>query len=304
MAVFPNLQMHWIIGVLVILGLAVVVVRRLYFSPLSKFPGPKLAAATILYEAYYDVIKYGQYTFKIKELHKKYGGCINVLSQYQLRRQVQQTIDDQNAQIKNTDGLPRTIFQSLLDSNLPPEDKTVERLRQEGQLLLGAGSDTVANTLSITTFHLVDNPEKMLKLARELEKAMPDPNEPAELTLVEQLPYLTPVGMSAPLMHHDESIFPDSYAFIPERWLDQSESARPLDRYMVAFSKGKFLVLPLLTIHANSLAKAELYLTLATVFRRYKVELFDTVRERDVDLKHDNFLPFPSHKSRGIRAIF
>lgn len=63
-------------------------------------------------------------------------------------------------------------------------------MRQEGQLLLGAGSDTVANTLSVTTFHLADNPEKMLKLARELEKAMPDPNEPARLTLVEQLPYL------------------------------------------------------------------------------------------------------------------
>lgn len=80
-AVFPNLQMHWLIGVLVILVLAVVVVRRLYFNPLSKFPGPKLAAATILYEAYYDVIKHGQYTFKIKELHKKYGGWFNALSQ-------------------------------------------------------------------------------------------------------------------------------------------------------------------------------------------------------------------------------
>jgi len=79
MAVFPNLQMHWLIGVLVILGLAVVFVRRLYFSPLSKFPGPKLAAATILYEAYYDIIKQGQYIFKIKELHKKYGGYINAL---------------------------------------------------------------------------------------------------------------------------------------------------------------------------------------------------------------------------------
>jgi len=107
-----------------------------------------------------------------------------------LRRQVQRSIDEQNAKIKNTDGLPRNIFQSLLESDLPPEDKTVERLRQEAQLLLGAGSDTVANSLSITTFHLVDNPEKMSKLASELEKAMPDPNESARLTIVEQLPYL------------------------------------------------------------------------------------------------------------------
>jgi cytochrome P450 len=82
-----------------------------------------------------------------------------------------------------------------LDSNLPPEDKTVERLRQEGQLILGAGSDTVSNTLATTTFHLVDNAEKMLKLVEELEKAMPDPNEPAKLSLVEQLPYLVSIWL-------------------------------------------------------------------------------------------------------------
>ena len=49
------------------------VTYRLFLSPLSKFPGPKLAAATLLYEAYYDVALKGQYTLKIEELHKKYG---------------------------------------------------------------------------------------------------------------------------------------------------------------------------------------------------------------------------------------
>ena len=48
-------------------------VYSVYFGPLSKFPGPKLAAATLWYEFYYDVILQGRYTFKIKELHKKYG---------------------------------------------------------------------------------------------------------------------------------------------------------------------------------------------------------------------------------------
>ena len=48
-------------------------IYRLYFSPVAKFPGPKLAALTFWYEFYYDVIKRGRYTWKIKELHEKYG---------------------------------------------------------------------------------------------------------------------------------------------------------------------------------------------------------------------------------------
>lgn len=49
------------------------VVYRLYLSPIAKFPGPKLAGLTLWYEFYYDVVKRGQYTFKIRELHKQYG---------------------------------------------------------------------------------------------------------------------------------------------------------------------------------------------------------------------------------------
>jgi len=50
-----------------------VVFYRWVLHPLARFPGPKLAAATYLYEGYHDVIQSGQYTFKIAELHKKYG---------------------------------------------------------------------------------------------------------------------------------------------------------------------------------------------------------------------------------------
>lgn len=46
---------------------------RLLLHPLAKFPGPRLAAITRYYEAYYDVWKGGMYIFKIKEMHDKYG---------------------------------------------------------------------------------------------------------------------------------------------------------------------------------------------------------------------------------------
>jgi hypothetical protein len=55
--------------ILILIGFTTRRVYSVYFGPLSKFPGPKLAAATLLYEFYYDVILKGQYNFKIKELH-------------------------------------------------------------------------------------------------------------------------------------------------------------------------------------------------------------------------------------------
>lgn len=53
-------------------------VYRLYFSPISHIPGPKLAALTLWYEFYYDVIVGGQYTFHIAKLHDKYGPIIRI----------------------------------------------------------------------------------------------------------------------------------------------------------------------------------------------------------------------------------
>lgn len=55
---------------------AVLVVYRLLFSPLAKFPGPKIAAITSWYEFYHDYFRRGSYVFKIKEMHDRYGESI------------------------------------------------------------------------------------------------------------------------------------------------------------------------------------------------------------------------------------
>lgn len=57
----------------VVLYYVTVALYRLFLHPLARFPGPKLAAVTQLYEGYYDLYQSGQYTFKIAELHKQYG---------------------------------------------------------------------------------------------------------------------------------------------------------------------------------------------------------------------------------------
>lgn len=48
-------------------------VYRLYLGSLAKFPGPRLAALTLWYEFYHDVVKQGRYSWKIAEMHEKYG---------------------------------------------------------------------------------------------------------------------------------------------------------------------------------------------------------------------------------------
>lgn len=48
-------------------------VYNLFFSPLAKFPGPKIAAATHWYEFYYDFWLNGKYIYEIEKMHQKYG---------------------------------------------------------------------------------------------------------------------------------------------------------------------------------------------------------------------------------------
>ena len=50
------------------------IIQRLFFHPLSAFPGPRLAAATTFYKMYFEVIKGGELLGKIHQLHVLYGG--------------------------------------------------------------------------------------------------------------------------------------------------------------------------------------------------------------------------------------
>lgn len=48
-------------------------VFRLLFHPLARVPGPKIAAITGWYEFYWDCPKSGQYVFRIRDMHRRYG---------------------------------------------------------------------------------------------------------------------------------------------------------------------------------------------------------------------------------------
>ncbi|KAJ3559955.1 hypothetical protein NP233_g11133 [Leucocoprinus birnbaumii] len=53
-------------------------VKLRYFHPLSKYPGPPLAATTFLYRAYFDIIKDGAWVEHLFSLHEKYGTIVRV----------------------------------------------------------------------------------------------------------------------------------------------------------------------------------------------------------------------------------
>ncbi|KAI9764141.1 MAG: hypothetical protein M1840_008701 [Geoglossum simile] len=239
-----------------------------------------------------------------------------------------QTITRRENNVYKTASHP-TIFHEILESDsLPPEEKTIRRLAEEGQTAVGAGILTTAHVLRTTSFHLLANAEILQKLKSELASSTPSSGGPIPLRQLEQLPYLTsvvnegfrmaygvgsrlarvspdvplifqdwvippgtPVSMTAILLHENPTVFPKPGVFRPERWLDTAFSKKRLDRYLVPFSKGTRVCAGM------NLAYAGVYITLATVFGRFEMELFETDRG-DVDIVHDFSIHRPSWTRR------
>ena len=85
----------------------------------------------------------------------------------------------------------RTIFHELLESSiLPSEDKTIDRLWQEAQLLLAAGTVTTATAISSALVYLLLDPDRLKVLLGELEIAMPDISKPPRDADLRRFPYL------------------------------------------------------------------------------------------------------------------
>jgi hypothetical protein len=86
-------------------------IYRLFFHPLSKFPGPKLAAITFLYEFYCDVIKGGQFLFQMEKMHDKYGR-LYFISSYRSSH-IEQAQSSGSILVNYTSETPRSTTRSM-----------------------------------------------------------------------------------------------------------------------------------------------------------------------------------------------
>jgi cytochrome P450 len=245
---------------------------------------------------------------------------------------------------------PTTIIHAVLDSNAPRAEKSFEHLWQNGQLFILAGTVTAASTLSVIVLHLLDRPFELRNLREELRLAISDPDGPFDLVVLEQLPYLgavvreglrlanglatrlpridpekptifidrfknlgkqyiipagTPMSMTSMLIHYDMAIYDDPKVFKPGRWLADRP---PADKYFHPFTKGTRQCLGI------NLAYAELYLTIARIFRSYGsqhvrmegdrgyLELYKTTT-RNIEIVADGFVPIWPKESEGIQIL-
>ncbi|KAI6091573.1 putative cytochrome P450 [Hypoxylon rubiginosum] len=485
------------------------VLYRLFLHPLAAFPGPKLAAATLWYEFFYDGIRRGQYTFKIQEMHEKHGPIVRIspnelhcndpafidtlyaggsarrdkydyfASQFgvfgtvhhnlhRLRRgamnrffskasvtkleptihdkidklyhqlcthmgdeapvelnmafscfttdvvttyafakcydflddasfqsnfhepivagtnlgpyikqfpfiyplmrclpdswvtalnpemgiflQFQRDVKAQIREIQNQKGtgkerakdhnLHATIFHELLESDLPESEKAAVRLWQEGQIIVGAGTETTAWTLSVIFFYVLNDRNVYDTLMKELEHALPDPASRPSCSDLEKLPYLISLRLSYGVSTRLQRVSPDG------PMLYRPSDAVSATKLEYVIPRGVPVGMTSVLVHHNpklfprstefdpkrwldsegkrdrslekyilsfskgsrqcvgiNLAYAELFMVVGLILRRLgpRLRLYETGLD-DVEILHDLFVPIPKLDTKGIRV--
>lgn len=97
--------------------------------------------------------------------------------------------DQNNQQGKSTSR--STVILHLLQSNLPPEELSQDRLQQEAVSIVGAGFATTKWTLTVAFYHILANPVIYQRLRQELIDAMPNPDQILSWPELQALPYLS-----------------------------------------------------------------------------------------------------------------
>jgi cytochrome P450 len=207
--------------------------------------------------------------------------------------------------VSNDKENPATIFHGLLDSNLPQNELSTERLTEEGLTIIGAGTVTTAHTLAVIFYHLLAEPRLMKMVQEEISSACHQ-DQPLNWTRMTKLPYLsavineglrlsfgvshrlqrvspdlplmfkewtipagTPVSQTQMFILLNPEIFPRPDEFLPQRWLP-SDHCKGETTFPDPREAKKYLV-PFSRGSRSclgiNLAYAELFLTVGSLLR-------------------------------------
>ncbi|KAI0460036.1 cytochrome P450 [Xylaria acuta] len=233
---------------------------------------------------------------------------------------------------KSSGSEQKTIFDALSDVSVPPQERSARRLEDEGLIVVVAGTETTARTLTVASYHIFSDKPLLMKLRAEIQTVMPTPTSKAPWSELEQLPYLSavvneairlshgpifrstrvapneplkykdleipagwPVSISTFFVHMDPTVFPDPESFKPERWIEAAEKGERLNKFLVSFGRGSRICLGM------NLAYAELYMTLASIIRRFDIELYET-GPQDIRIEREMGIGQPKGGDFSVRA--
>jgi cytochrome P450 len=191
------------------------------------------------------------------------------------------------------------------------EALTDKELRDELMTLVLAGHETTANQLAWAWERLVRHPAAHERL-REAVRSDQNAEEVVDATITEAMrvrpvipvtgrrvavpwrlgeygvPAGTPVALSMLLLHHREDLYPEPFAFRPERWL---EGRKPGTYDWIPFGGGTRRCL------GAALAMAEQRVVLSMMARRLDLEAASEKPERP---KHRNVTMIPAGGGRVV----
>lgn len=109
-----------------------------------------------------------------------------------VRTQVKSILEEKGPEEKSPEEKApiKTIFHTLRDSDLPANEKTLDRLSDEGTVLVAAGSETTGKALTTISYYLMQNPKLMERLKAELNTVLPTPETKVPWATLERQPFL------------------------------------------------------------------------------------------------------------------
>src|SRR6185312_3220006 len=211
------------------------------------------------------------------------------------------------------EGLGDDVFSLLLKARYEDgEPMSDQELRDELLTLVLAGHETTANTLAWAFERLLRTPAAYERLREEVRAEDPDAGaDYVEATIHEamrvrpvipligrrvtvpwqlgeySLPADTPVLISILLLHHREDLYPEPYAFLPERFL----GAKPGTYTWIPFGGGIRRCL------GATLAMAEQRVVLRAIAARTDLAAVDPAPE---PVRHRNVTMVPAHGTRVV----